>query len=302
MSVNFATTTNGATIVVDRIEVSKIQTKLDLKADKTYVDSSVSINRFSAKAQRLLNGGGVRKVSATGLSWSQRFMIMGLGQGGGDFSQGYAQFTMPPDGTVIPVYGHPSVTSVTVASGMIPMSYWYALYYELPQNSSATVDDSRFRIVYYTTAMAVVPANWILVAVRNADALSGSYMWGDGRVQDYWKDLTLTGGWVRYNTAYPAPAWRLESDGRVALRGLMKGGLTWMDNLFATLPYPELGPDGVAPISGTITIGVAHADGGVGFARIDIFPNGGMVVVILGASATNAYVSLDNISWHPAGS
>lgn len=291
---------NGSTVVIDRIEVSRVQTKLDLKADKTYVDSSVSLNRFAAKTQRLLSGGGVRKVSSTGISWSQRFIIMGLGQGGGDFTQGYSQFTMPPDGTVIPVYGHPTVASVTVASGTIPMSAWYALYYELPQNSSASVDNSRFRIVYYTAAMSAVPANWILVAVCNSDTLSGSYMWGDGRVQDYWKDLTLTSSWVRYNTSFPAPAWRLESDGRVALRGLMKSGLTGANNLFATLPYPELGPDGVAPTSGMIAIGIASA--GAYSARIDIFPDGGMAVVALGTTATNAYVSLDNLSWHPGGS
>lgn len=300
MNINFATTTNGATIVVDRIEISKVQTKLDLKADKTYVDSSVSLNRFAAKAQRLLSGGGVRKVSSTGISWSQRFIIMGLGQGGGDFSQGYAQFTMPPDGTVIPVYGHPSVTSVTVASGTIPMSAWYALYYELPQNSSASVDNSRFRIVYYTAAMAVVPANWILVAVRNSDTLTCAYLWGDGRNQDYWKDFTLTNSWVRYNTSFPAPAWRLTSEGKVETHGLMKAGSTGSAVKFATLPYPELAPDGAQPASGLIVPVVAN--GGSYTARLDVYPDGGLVVVGLGTGATNAYVSLDNISWYPAGS
>jgi len=254
--------------------------------------------RKATIVQRLMTGGGVRKTTSGGISWSQRFILMGAGRGfaGGN---GYYEITMPPDGTVIPMYGSTGGASVTVAGGIIPMNGWRALYYDVPFGSVQTSDPARFRMIDYTAATTQeIPPTWVLVATRNVDSLSANYIWGDGRVQDYWKLLTLTNSWSAYNTSFPAPAWRFTAEGKVETHGLMKSGTVGLSTPFATLPYPELAPDG-GPNSGLIVTLTASA--GPYTARIDILPDGKMVIIALGTGSTNAYVSLDNLSWHPAG-
>lgn len=271
---------------------------------KAYVNATITASSEAVKrgsmAQRLMMGGGIRKVNSVGISWSQRLIIMGLGQPSGGIS-GFYDVTMPPDGTVIPVYGSTIATTVTVASGKIPLdgSGWRALYYDMPASGTFTSDPARFKVMDYSLATTQeVPSSWILVARRNSDTLSAAYMWGDGRVQDFWKPLTLTNSWTVYSTSFLEPAWRFTTEGKVETRGLMKGGLLGLLNPFATLPYPELAPDG-GTASGIITLAVASA--GSYSARVDVLSDGRMSVLALGTLATNAYVSLDSLSWRPAG-
>ena len=253
--------------------------------------------RRATIGQRLFSGGGIRKTTAVGISWGQRLMIMGSGRVFGS-TNGYWEITMPPDGTVIPMYGSTGGSSVTVAGGVIPLTYWRALYYELPLTGNQVSDPTKFRIMDYNAATTQeIPPNWILICVRNADTLAGNYVWGDGRVQDYWKLLTLTNSWTAYNTVFPAPAWRFTSEGKVETRGLMKGGTAGVTTPFTTLPYPEMAPEG-GTNSGPMMPGVTA---GIGVARIDILPDGKMCILAYTTGGSNAYVSLDNLSWHPAG-
>lgn len=263
---------NSSTVVIDRVEVSRFAYPLSLKADKTYVDtqdaglqSSINLKaaktdvdsadlllRLGASAQRLMNGGGLRAVDSTGVSWNQRFIMMGNGQQAGEFSQGYIAFTMPPDGTVIPVYGHPTVTSVTVASGKIPMTNWYALYYEFQPGDSAAQRNDRWKIVYYTAAMATVPPNWIFVVMRNGDSYAPMYFWGDGRYQDVWRALTPASGWASSPSGTQKLAACYRDGNVVRFRGVITGTLNAATTTqIATVPL-EYRPDNA---SNFITVG-----------------------------------------------
>lgn len=253
-----------------------------------------------ALGQRLLSGGGIRKTSSGGISWSQRLMVMGSGRISGS-TVGYWEIAMPADGTVIPLYGSTGGSSVTVAGGIIPMAGWRALYYELPLTGNQVSLPGNFRLMDYTAASSTsieIPGNWILICARNVDTHAANYLWGDGRVQDYWKLLTLTNSWVAYGSNFPAPAWRWTIDGRVELRGLMKSGTVGLATPFATLPYAEMAPEGVGN-AGSIFITPASA--GAYTARMDVLPDGRMAILALGTGATNSFVALENISWHPAG-
>lgn len=263
--------------------------------NKAYSDT---IRRI-ALAQRVMSGGGLRKVSSGGVSWSQRFIVMGMGQKTAP-SAGYYEINMPPDGTVIPTYGDTAVTTTTVAGGIVPLAGWRALYYDIPFGATQTSDPSRFKIMTYSAATTQeIPPTWVLICTRNIDTMTANYLWGDGRVQDYWKLFTLKNGWVTYNTTFPSPGWRWTAEGKVETHGLMKSGTVGLSTPFATLPYAGMQPDG-GTNSGLIVPVVANA--GSYTARLDVLPpDGDMVIIALGTGATNGYVSLDNLSWHPAG-
>lgn len=245
--------------------------------------------------QTVMSGGGVRGVSSTGVNWSQRFILMGAGIS--DLvPNGYFNIDMPPDGTVIPIHSG-AADSTTVAAGTIPMINWQALYYDVPYGIVTSASQpGNFHIVYYTGGDDFqVPPNWVLIAVRNGDTRAAAYKWGDGRAQDYWHTLTLQNSWVAYGSGWAVPAYRIGNDGRVILHGLMKSGT--VGGVPAMTFSTDLAPEGGA--SGTGVLVMQPASGGV--ARVDVKQDGQLWVQSLVSPATNAFVSLDGLSWFPNG-
>lgn len=242
-----------------------------------------------ARVQNSLNGGGTRKVTSAGISWTKRFILIGHGWEDPAL-MGYWDIGMPPNGTVIPVYGHSSKSSVTVANGEIPMDDWYSLYYDVPLDKGAAADPSRFKLVTFFVKMAFTPPpTWVLVAQRTIDGERPAYIWGDGRQQDYWRNLTLFNGWVAYDSAHSTPQIKYLADGRLTLRGLMKSGT--VGKFSAVLSYQT--PDyPVIKIVKSLTAS----------ARVDINPSGDLLVIDYDTGGGNGYVSLDDIAWFPAGS
>ena len=282
---------NGSTIVVDRIEISRVQTKLDLKTDKTTFDATIRTARMQHLRQRLFSGGGIRKVSATGVSWNQRIMFMGIGSSMA--ANGYHAVTMPVDGTVIPVYGSSVATTVTVAGGVIPMTGWRALYYDIDPGVTNSVD-SRFKLMDYNAVTTQeVPDTWAFIVMRNVDTLAANYLWGDGRVQDYWKTLTLQNSWVAYGSSWPVPSWKFGNDGQVILRGLIKSGTVGLATPMFTFAI-DLAPEGTA------TTGKIFQQGAnTGPARVDVLGDGR--VSVISATSPVGYLPLEGMSWFPNG-
>lgn len=140
---------------------------------------------------RTTTGGGVLACDATGVSWSQRFLLMGMGRHASYVSGGYFQIDMPANGTVIPRYNSAAGAgdTVTVASGKIPLAVWETLYYELPFGSGTASDPTKFRVVGYSTGNDfTVPWNWLPIVTRNAGtsgdsgaATFGTHRWINGR-------------------------------------------------------------------------------------------------------------------------
>lgn len=249
---------------------------------KTLIDDASWVVRKTALQQRVLTGGGVRKVSSIGVSWSQRFLTMGAGREASTVI-GYYEIVMPPNGTSIPVFYDSTSTVVTITNGVVPLGDWRALYYDVPAGTVATSDPARFKIVDYRTVGTKIPPTWLLIAVRNADTLSPMYMWGDGRSQDYWRDLILSGGWINYSGYAPA-GYQLSDDGRVILRGLIANGATGTFTTLSASLTPLLRP-------------IFTAQANLGLARIDVVSTGEVVLMNYLAGGTNAYLSLDGISW-----
>lgn len=261
-------------------------------AAKVYSDAATLRHRQGALGQRVLTGGGIRKVSSGGIAWSQRFIVMGAGRSIA-FPSGYFDISIPPDGTVVPVYGSTVGDSVTVASGYLPLAAWRAVYYDLPFGSTLTSNPANFKVVSYTTTMIDIPPTWILIATRNGDSKTPPVMWGDGRSQDYWRLLTLGNSWVSYGSNWPSPAWRFMSDGQIKIRGLMRNGTT---GTAVTTFTSDLAPEGAAT-----TGAIFNQYSGSGFARVDMQNGGNLVVSSYGTGGSNTFVSLEGISWFPNG-
>lgn len=285
--VTFKATGAEATIVVDRIEIRRLGNTTDRDG------------RRILRAQTNLTGGGQRKTTVNGVSWSQRFIIMGIGRNDRFASSGWFEIDMPPDGTVIPVQGTLGPSTVTVTSGKIPMTGWHTLYYALPAGESFTSKPGNFVIKDFTFSSLEIPTNWIMICARNDDTSVPAYTWGDGVRQDYWKLLTLTSSWVPYSAGtagFDHPTWRFTHEGKIELQGLMKGGLATLTNPFATID-PNLAPSGNTTGSGRIFNAVCNA----GVARLDVVSDGRMAVMSYAAGGNNIWVSLDNIAWFPKG-
>ena len=279
----------GSTLVIDRVKVSRV------------VENRLQTFQKQPLMQTTMSGGGIRKVNATGVGWTQRFIIMGMGQFMAP-TQGFYNIDMPADGTVIPVYGSTSGTSVTVAGGIIPLSYWRALYYDVPIGQASGSQAGRFKIVDYNAATVQdIPPTWVLVAVRQGDSLAPAYKFGDGQVKDYWRDLPLSSGYVAWGTN-KVPQYRLEPQNKVMLKGWVKvtsGTFPAAATQFATMPSGFLPPD--PSTGGYYDWAVPHSNSGGATGntlRIELNCTNGAI----GTQQTNTYqtfswLSLDNCGY-----
>lgn len=266
--------------------------------------ASVRLRDKTRLLQHLMSGGGVRKGNSTsGIAWSEKFRLAGSSR---DelVAPGYYNVEMPPDGTIIPVYGHPTITSVTVSGGYISftgLGGYSALYYDIPYGSTSFVSDpTRFKIVDHSaTPTILVQPSWLLVCQQNADGLSADYKWGDGKYSDRWRPISLISGWGNYDPAgvpttsnnnYATPAWRFGDDGKINLRGLIGAGTA--ANITNSIPAV------LAPNNRQIFMAICNA----GFARVDVFTGTSSTeIVIMGymAGGTNMWLDLCQTSWFP---
>jgi microcystin-dependent protein len=274
-----------------------VKTDSQLTQRVSTLESSLTVAQQTrlkvGRAKDLLHGGGQRIVGDGNFSWSSQFRTMGMGVDTLAPS-GYFNIAMPPDGTVIPVHGHNTVTSITVGSlvaGRISfnaISGYPALYYDLPIGAIATSQPNRFHIVDYLAGPFTIPDTWVLIINRTIDAMSPEWHWGDGRLQDWWHGFGLLNGWSNFDPAWSDSGWKRTSEGEIIVRGLVKGGTGVIMSADAGRPGPS-----------KTMIFNQQASGG--YARIDAATNGTLsVITYLGS--TNGWVSLEAIRWYPAGS
>ncbi len=113
-----------------------------------------------------LNGGGTISMSAGSLfKWTARFIAISNGRGAHFSTAGFFDIIMPGGGILVGVGGASDRT--WVAAGIV-LNLWEALYYILPIGSAQTSLLANFRVAFYQSDLEV-PADWILLAVRNGD-------------------------------------------------------------------------------------------------------------------------------------
>lgn len=234
--------------------------------------------------QKLLSGGGIRMGSTTGVRWTQR--LIGLGGGRGPLAlSGYWNIEQPPDGTVIPMHGHTSIsTGVTVANGYVPLGGWQALWYDPPVGRGEVSQPDRFHVTSYGKNFDV-PPTWILLCHKNAD--TNSYIWADGRETALWTYPSPSSPWSNYGLGYTSLCYKREN-GVVYLEGLIKGSTSTSTGTIFTLPA------GYRPAGGTL-IFLGHASGGITDLRV--YTSGTVAVSGFLAGGNANDVSLSGISF-----
>jgi hypothetical protein len=258
--------------------------------------TSVQVLREKLKrAQFALIGGGRRKVYDGAFSWGPQFRTVGIGNDS-LMPSGYWNIDMPPDGTVIPVHGHPTVTSITVGAitaGRITVTSigaYSALYYDVPIGQGTASQPNRFHLVDISTTFTI-PDSWILVINRTVDPYVPEWKWGDGRQQDWWHDLGLINSWVTFGAGFMTASWKRTHNGEIVTRGLIKSGTVAVP--FCSVDTGRPGPDSTQ---------IYSQFSGTGTARIDLAADGTMTVTAYTTGGSNVSVSLDGIHWFPAGS
>lgn len=230
---------------------------------------------YVQQAQSTLSGGGIRATNSTGVGWDGRFIAIGAGRGPRSAPFGYFNIEVPPDGTVIPAIGKPSVSSVTVAGGIIPMDPWDTLWYIPPLGGNYPSVPANFRIMGYldTGAPYQAPAHWVRVVSRNGDpgVSSGygtqaeAYMWADGRAMDYDRLPVWQNGWGNYGSPYKSGTYRRD-DGWVTIEGLVSGGTVSSGTTGTVFNVPKGYRPGAQVTFPTISNSA--------LGRVDVFANG----------------------------
>lgn len=138
----------------------------DSSGNLTVNDLDLRSQFSSLRANVNVSGGGTLTFdSSSYFKWSTRFIVISNGRGSYFSTSGYFDITCPTSGTITGVGG---ATNKTATSDGIPLSSWEALYYILPIGSTNATVAANFRVAKYTSDL-VVPSNWLLLAVRNAD-------------------------------------------------------------------------------------------------------------------------------------
>jgi hypothetical protein len=243
------------------------------------------------RVRDVLTGGGLRKVGNGWINWTGNFRTMSSGMDD-QVPSGYFNIAFPPDGTVIPVIGHPTVTSITVAASKITvtsLSGYCALYYDLPLGATSASQPGRFHLVDYLSGPIEIPPTWILIAVRDIDPFQPEWTWGDGMRQDWWHNFGLTSGWINYGVGYNVAGWRRLSTGEIKCRGLITSGTV---GIMTTADSGRVGPE-------NSEIHIVWA--GNASSRVDVGTDGNLALITYTSGGSNAFISLEGITWFPTG-
>lgn len=140
-----------------------------------------TMDQWMNRLQASVTGGGTVAYASTNFTWTVRLMAYGAGDGLATKTDSSIFFIGPcVGGVTVPRFNSSDNTpSVTVANGVTMNQGFEALYYELPLDNDLpfSFDETRFRLVGYNGPERFdVPAHWLMLAVKNADASSGEVL------------------------------------------------------------------------------------------------------------------------------
>jgi len=198
--------------------------------------TSDKLGTFYDNAKRSITGGGtVYYDSSQYLRWTDRFIVIAVGESPDTATTGYFNIECPPNQTNITGIGDTPDTMATT-SGIL-LSDWSSLWYELPMGSSNASVDGNFYIGQYSSINGFeIPPNWVLVAVSNGDSsangndavklCNGKYIKKDQTLypDTDWLTPTLIYNWQPYDTTNYGPVRYRRANNTVYLEGLVKGG------------------------------------------------------------------------------
>jgi len=249
-SSNVAFYTWGNSISASR-EVAKITEKGNLNILGTFTQS-IPYSLFHKAG--ITGGGNLNSVGGT-ISWTARFITIGLGKNSA-IPSGYFDITMPPNGTI--VRGEGGHANVTVTNGKISLSNWESLWYELPIGSNFNVVNTNFRISYFANGSFFPPPHWVLIAHKNGDA--NTVTWANGSVTPgYGPDVNYAGNGISDWVGIPSTNAAIRASG-VSVRFENFGATVRLRGVITPTNNSD-GGMGAAAIFGNIPVGYRPTGG-----------------------------------------
>jgi hypothetical protein len=104
-----------------------------------------------------------------------------------------------------------------------------------------------------------------------------------------WQTLALQNSWVAWGAPFASSQYQLDLNGRLYLRGLIKGGAVTDGTVLATLPY--------APSFEIATIALGNNGSAYSPVRLDVTTAGNILLSGAGAFSGAYFISLDQLSF-----
>lgn len=239
------------------------------------------------RANEVLSGGGVVGWDGSNMTWSQRFMIMGLGKNS-MIPSGYWEIGPCVGGVAVPVYAPSAgITTVNTIANGVPLNNWNALYYELPLFNTHTFVEANLRIVDYNGGPTKVPAHWVFLGIYNTDGQSPALFVGTGDEIDLPTTLTLGTNLAAFGSPYSTLTYQKTNGQIVHLTGVIQASASiTAGTVIATLPA------GYRPKTQQIFYCAKSGNAGT---RVDVLTNGQIQTVA--ALSSSDYLSLCGITF-----
>lgn len=160
------------------------------------------------------------------IRWTDAFKVVGIGQGDVS-SSGILSIASPAVGTLVPIHGAASATTVLVSASGIYMrteNEDVALYYEPKFLSDGSSDTGRFHVVCKSRPFKV-PSHWIMLAATNGTITGpgNGLLLGNGTTTDHWRNASYENNWTTYSGSFHPFQYRRIAD-QVQLRGMASPG------------------------------------------------------------------------------
>lgn len=104
-----------------------------------------------------------------------------------------------------------------------------------------------------------------------------------------WQPLTLKNGWSASGAPYAPAQYQVDLNGRVSLRGLIKGGTVTDTTTLLSLPF--------GPSFELVTDALAYSGSAYGPVRLDVTAAGNLNIYGAAAFSGAYFVSLDQVSF-----
>lgn len=256
--------------------------------------------RLAQDLQKTFTYEGNFEWTGTHLKLPTKIHLTGVGRKNGGLASGRAEIFMNPDSQdeIILHYpfrstegGTPYLT-VTYAAG-IPLAEGESLWCGVEPGCGI---DNQFRFLFVVDSFkdweSSIPEWAILIAARGLSTSVPEIRLGNGEVLDKWRAFSFGTNWSNYGSPYETGAYRMEANGVVRLRGLVKNSTTTATTTITTLPT------GFRPKADKMFVNISSQAGTSGLTRLDISTTGTVTPTVHFSGGGAGFLSLEGITFN----
>lgn len=257
--------------------------------------------RTATDLQKTFTYTGNFSWNGTYLKLPTKITLTGVGRQSHGLAAGLAEIFMNPDSQDENILHYPfrsteggtPYLTVTYSQG-IPLAVNESLWCGIEPGAG---HDNFFRYLFIVDSTkeweSSIPEWAVLIAARGPSDAVPQLRLGSGEVLDSWRAPSFGTNWSNYASGYDTAGYRMEANGVVRLKGLVKNTSTSATTTIFTLPA------GFCPTASKMFVNVSSAATTSGLSRIDI-TNTGTVTPVVHFSGTGGagFLSLEGITFN----